>query len=74
VIDSLLTPEPAPTAVLPLATILDPWVEQSEFCERCESVQIVCFGWQTATGLLGCCLGCGEERSAPWTRENSEAV
>ncbi len=48
--------------------VLDQFVEFSRFCFICDSEQIFRAGWECDSGLLGCCLGCGDERIAPWTR------
>lgn len=41
-----------------------------EFCEICQAKQVFIAG---GLGLVACCLGCGDERIAPFTRANSEA-
>lgn len=47
---------------------LEDFVEFMQFCGKCDSEQIFRAGWECELGLLGCCLGCGDERLAPWTR------
>jgi hypothetical protein len=47
---------------------LDEFIEFSRFCAKCDSEQIFRAGWECDLGLVGCCLGCGDERIAPWTR------
>lgn len=49
-------------------------IEDMRFCERCGGEQIFVFGWACEAGLVGCCLGCGEEKLVRWTRSNSEAA
>ena len=49
-------------------------VEFNEYCAICESVQLFVFGWESAEGLIGCCLGCGDPKLAPWTRTTGEAA
>lgn len=49
-------------------------VEFTRFCEKCDSGQIFRAGWECDAGLIGCCLGCGDERIAPFTRVNSEVA
>jgi len=56
--------------IAPLAT----HVEFTRFCEKCDSEQIFIAGWACDAGLVGCCLGCGDERIAPFTRSNSEVA
>ncbi len=48
--------------------------QDMRFCEICDCEQIFCAGWETFDGLMGCCLGCGEERVIPFSRTNSEAA
>ncbi len=52
----------------PAVAALDEFVEFSRFCLKCDSEQIFRAGWECDAGLIGCCLGCGDERIAPWTR------
>jgi hypothetical protein len=54
----------APTLAVP--------VEWMRFCFVCDSEQIFVAGWECERGLVGCCLGCGDERIAPFTRMTSE--
>ena len=42
-----------------------------EYCEICETKQVFIAG---GLGLVACCLGCGDERIAPFTRTNSEVA
>lgn len=53
---------------------LDSRVEFPQFCERCDCEQTFVAAWECDLGLLGCCQGCGEERVARFTRENSEVA
>lgn len=55
-------------------TPLDPPREWMRFCYVCESEQQFTAAWECSTGLVGCCLGCGDERIAPFTRMNAERV
>jgi len=48
--------------------VLAEFVEFSRFCFVCDAEQIFRAGWECDAGLVGCCLGCGDERIAPWTR------
>lgn len=48
--------------------VLDHFVEFMQFCFVCEAEQIFRAGWECEAGLIGCCLGCGDERIAPFTR------
>ena len=43
-------------------------VQYMRFCFKCDSEQIFVAAWECETGLVGCCLGCGDERIAPFTR------
>lgn len=54
--------------------VLDPWVQEMRHCENCGGPQIFVLAWEFEGGRVGCCLGCGEERIAPFTRMNSEAA
>jgi hypothetical protein len=54
----------------PLAT----QVQFTRYCPKCDREQIFVAGWQCETGLVGCCLGCGDERIAPFTRTTVEAA
>jgi len=49
-------------------------VQFTRFCPKCDSEQIFVAAWECAAGLVGCCLGCGDERIAPFTRVNGEAA
>lgn len=60
----------APGRVVALSTP----VESMRFCFVCELEEVFIAGWTCDTGLLGCCLGCGDERIIPFTRTNSEAA
>lgn len=53
---------------------LEPQPQFMRYCEKCDSEQIFLAGWACEQGLVGCCLGCGDERIAPFTRANSEAA
>jgi len=44
------------------------------FCLVCEREEIFVAGWQCERGLVGCCMGCGDERVIPFTRTNSEVA
>jgi hypothetical protein len=55
-------------------TPLETNVEFTRFCPKCDSEQTFIAGWQCESGLVGCCLGCGDERIAPFTRVNSEVA
>ena len=48
-------------------------VEFQRYCEKCDSEQIFIAGWWCATGLVGCCIGCGDERIAPFTHTTTGA-
>jgi len=54
-------------------TPLQTRVEFMEFCAHCDSEQIFVAAWDCQAGLVGCCIGCGDERIAPFTRAISEA-
>ncbi len=54
--------------------VLAHFVEFMRFCRVCDREQIFRAGWQVDSGLLGCCLGCGDERVVEWTRTNSEVA
>ena len=60
-------------SVQPLAT-LETWVQEMHDCERCGGEQIFIAAWSCEAGLVGCCLGCGEEKLVRWSRTNSEAA
>jgi hypothetical protein len=42
-----------------------------EHCEICDADEVFLAG---GLGLVACCLGCGDERIAPFTRTNSEVA
>jgi hypothetical protein len=54
--------------------VLDHFVEFMQFCFVCQCEQIFRAGWECEAGLLGCCLGCGDERIAPFSRAASEVA
>ncbi len=54
--------------------VLDPWVQEMRYCERCGGWEICIFAWECAEGRIGCCLGCGRPRAEAFTRMNSEAA
>jgi hypothetical protein len=56
------------------STILPTTVQFMRYCLRCDSEQIFTAGWECAEGLVGCCLNCGDERIAPFTRTIDEAA
>lgn len=43
-------------------------------CPKCEMEEIFVAAWACESGLLGCCLGCKQERIAPFSRVNGEAA
>jgi sulfite reductase beta subunit-like hemoprotein len=43
-------------------------IQFMRYCENCDREQIFIAGWECEVGLVGCCLGCGDERIAPFTR------
>ena len=49
-------------------------IQFMRYCPKCNRDQIFVCGWECELGLVGCCLGCGDERIAPFTRTNSEAA
>jgi RNase P subunit RPR2 len=49
-------------------------VQFMRFCEKCGSEQIFVASWSNEYGLVGCCLGCGDESLVPYSRVNSEAA
>jgi hypothetical protein len=59
---------------------LPAWVQFMDRCPECamksdlKEKQLFIAGWECATGLVGYFIGCGHERIAPFTRENSEAA
>ena len=54
--------------------VLDSKVEFMRFCAHCDSEQMFVAGWECASGLVGCCLGCGDERIAGFTRVTGEVA
>lgn len=58
----------------PRIAVLAHFVEFNQLCKVCQCEQIFRAGWQVDAGLLGCCLGCGDERVVEWTRTNSEVA
>jgi len=59
---------------LPRSAVLPNWVQENQDCRRCGGPQIVVFAWEVEGGLMGCCLGCGEERFLPFTRTIGEVA
>ena len=49
-------------------------VEFMRWCEVCEQVERFVAAWECMYGLVGCCLGCGDERVLLWSRTNSEVA
>ena len=56
--------------ITPLATK----VEFPRQCLKCESEQTFVAGWECDRGLVGYCMGCGDEWVVPFTRTNSEVA
>ena len=54
--------------------VLDSRVEFMRFCSTCECEQMFVAGWECASGLVGCCLGCGDERIAGFSRTTAEVA
>ena len=54
--------------------ILRTQVEWMDFCPKCLAEMHFIAAWRCDAGLLGYCLGCGDERIAPFTRVNSEVA
>lgn len=52
-------------------TILPTPVQWMRSCERCDSEQIFCAGWECKFGLIGYFIGCGHEELVPFTRTPS---
>lgn len=48
--------------------LLDTRVEFMQFCPVCDCEQQFVAGWECALGLIGCCLGCGEEKLISFSR------
>jgi len=61
---------PRPFAVLDLPTK----VEFMRWCEVCQQIERFVAAWECTYGLVGCCLGCGDERVMLWSRTNSEVA
>jgi hypothetical protein len=59
---------------LPPSTILDPWIQESEYCQRCGGLETVIYAWEFSQGRLGVCLGCGQPKQAPFTRTVGEVA
>jgi hypothetical protein len=59
-----------PVAIVPLPIT----IQFLRYCANCDRDQIFVAGWVCEFGLIGCCLGCGDERIAPFTRANSEVA
>jgi len=55
-------------------TLLSSPPQFMRFCEKCDSEQIFMAGWECRQGLLGYCLGCGDESVIPYSRANSDAA
>ena len=54
--------------------VLERPVEWMRYCEVCESERRFVADMECATGLIGHCANCGEERIAPFTRTTSEVA
>lgn len=62
-------------AATPSLTVLDPSIcRDMRWCVNCGGQQIFVEVFECEAGRMGVCLGCGEERIAPFTRMNSEAA
>jgi len=63
-------------APLPCSPVppLETRVEFTTYCRVCDCDQQFIAGWECLTGLVGCCLGCGTPRVAPFTRTMTEAA
>jgi hypothetical protein len=57
-----------------VTTPLPVTIQFMRFCPKCDREQVFVAGWECDAGLVGCCLGCGDERIAPFTRVNSEVA
>lgn len=75
-----LSPElPLPAKPLPPAdfsdveSLLTP-VEWMRFCPNCDREQSFFADRVCAAGLVGCCMKCGDERVARFTRTSSEVA
>jgi hypothetical protein len=53
---------------------LDHPVEWMQFCGCCQEEHVFAANRFCASGLIGCCSNCRDERVAPFTRTNSEAA
>lgn len=62
------------TTTLLVTTPLPVTIQFMRYCTDCNREQIFVVGWECDRGLIGCCLGCGGERIAPFTRANNEAA
>lgn len=57
------------------AVVLDLAIYQDMvWCSNCGGARIFLPVFEFEGGRVGCCLGCGDERIAPFTRTNSEAA
>lgn len=63
-----------PTPAYPMLSALTTLVQWMRWCDVCESEQIFTAGWECRGGLVGCCMGCGGESVAPFTRACLEAA
>ncbi len=54
--------------------LLETRVEFMTHCLVCERDQPFIAEWECMTGLVGCCIGCGTPRIAPFTRAISEVA
>jgi hypothetical protein len=61
-----MTPAILPTIPLPVT------IQFMRYCEKCDALTIFVAGWECEAGLVGYCVGCGEERIARFTRVSSE--
>jgi hypothetical protein len=48
--------------------------QDMRWCANCAGEQVFVPVYEFASGRVGFCLGCGEERVLPFTRTNSEAA
>lgn len=62
-----------PMHTLPVAN-LEPPVEWMRFCRICDVERRFIADRVCVSGLIGCCVDCGDERIAPFTRVNSEVA
>lgn len=49
-------------------------VEWTAHCPKCDGDFRFYADRQCATGLIGTCMNCGDERIAPWTRTTPEVA